>query len=200
MHVLIIATICVSAFSVLTPIQSESIYVYNYGNNFGDFFPQNNLADFNIQEYKYIDNLFKEKYEGTNIGGAFQTAVDGPDVFTPWFNGFALEISVSVYCGRPQTYSKGISIYYRDGTYGAFYPCYEKNAIGWNTYNTYNTYAFKDLSMVSGGFRLKIESSNSTINEPFGFDEIRITVVDERPKTTTAIPQSTTNPPTTTTP
>jgi len=194
MHVLIIATICVSAFSVLTPIQSESIYVYNYGNNFGDFFHQNNLADFNIQEYKYIDNLFKEKYEGTNIGGAFQTAVDGPDVFTPLFNGFLFEISLSVYCGRPQDDLKMITIYHRDEPYRAFYPCYEKNAIGWNTY------ASKDLSMVSGGFRLKIESSNSTINEPFGFDEIRITVVDERPKTTTAIPQSTTNPPTTTTP
>jgi len=197
MHVLIIATICVSAFSVLTPIQSESIYVYNYGNNFGDFFPQNNLADFNIQEYKYIDNLFKEKYEGTNIGGAFQTAVRGHDVFTPWFNGFLFEISVSVYCGRPQDDLKRISIYHRDDSYRYFHACHRSS--GWNTPG-WNTYAYKDLSMASGGFRVKIESSNSTINEPFGFDEIRITVVDERPKTTTAIPQSTTNPPTTTTP
>jgi len=197
MHVLIIATICVSAFSVLTPIQSESIYVYNYGNNFGDFFPQNNLADFNIQEYKYIDNLFKEKYEGTNIGGAFQTVVGGPEIFTPWFNGFPLELSVSVYCGRPQAAIKRISIYYRDGSYDYFHACHRSS--DWNTPG-WTTYAFKDLSMASGGFRVKIESSNSTINEPFGFDEIRITVVDERPKTTTAIPQSTTNPPTTTTP
>jgi len=194
MKVLTFATICLHTFSVLIPIQSESIYVYNYYNNFGDIFPQGEQTDLNIYRYEDIDNIFAEKYEGSNIGGAILTAEKGTTVIYPWpwFHGHPFAVTVTVYCGLSE-YGKMVWVqYHNESSEDYFYVCEGWKEQGW-TYN--HTYIPSMRFSFSDGFRLKFtlnDDDNATLNKPFGLDEIRLTVVEEPP--TTAPSQIATNP------
>jgi len=193
-----IAIICLSAFSVLIPIQSETIYIYNY-DNFGEVFPQGNQTDFNIYKYKDINDIFKEKYQGSNIGGAFRIEGNStaPTIYTPWLDEYIVDVSVTVYCGKLFTdhYTKVIGILYPDGTWDYFFVC-DSSDSAWTVGWTYNyTFVPPRRFEKSAGVQVSIYAINVTINEPFGFDEIRITTVEKIPPTTTAPKNSSTTAP-----
>jgi len=191
-----IAIICLSAFSVLIPIQSEKVIIYNY-DNFGEVFPQGNQTDFNIYKYKDINDIFKEKYQGTNIGGAFriERGSTAPTIFTPWLDGYIVDVSVTVYCGKLFTdqATKLIGVHYPDRDWDYTFVCDSSDSawtVGW-TYN--HTFVPTRRFGKSAGVQVSIYAINVTINEPFGFDEIRITTVEKIPPTTTAPLQIATN-------
>ena len=117
-------------FSVFVSIQSETIHIYNY-DNFGDVFHQGELDDLNVFKYKDIDNLFEEKYSGSNIGGAFQ--VDGDSISTLpnttiqyQFLGYIVDVTASFYCGDTNL---SLDIEYSDGGGESVDIC---NATGWH--------------------------------------------------------------------
>ena len=110
---LIFTTIVLYWFSVLIPVQSVKVYIFNYDNNFGDFFHQGDRNDFNLYKYKDID-ILKEKYEGSNIGGAFQEEGDY-EMRTHKFEGYLVNMTGTFYCGNPNAYRNGFGFEYVDG-------------------------------------------------------------------------------------
>ena len=124
----------ITIFSVVIPIQSHETFtidVYNY-ESFGELFPQSRgIDDFHVYEYANMDNIFAEKYKGSNIGGAF--LVQGwTSIETDAFEGYITDITTTFYCGG--TYpeepdSLWIDVYYNDVDHDRNSLCTEK---GWH--------------------------------------------------------------------
>ena len=81
-------------FSVVILIQSDDvIYDYDY-DNFGEIFPQGvGVDDFHLYKYANIDTIFDEKYNGTNVGGAFLVKGDKRQETTV-YDGYIVSIIV----------------------------------------------------------------------------------------------------------
>jgi len=170
-------------FSVL--IQSSEIeYVYNY-DNFDQIFQQGGLYNFNVAKYEDIDSIFDKPYEGSNIGGAF--LLYGPWTSRGWheqsFDGYIIKIQTKYYCGKQKEHL-ALWINYADGQQDSSWLC--DDTTGWNY-----TYTWIPPTH-SENFTLGISGSGVTVNQPLGFDEIRITVDNKwhtLPKTTSTPPQ-----------
>jgi len=171
-------------FSVLIQIQSTEIeYIYNY-DDFSEIFEQGGLHNFNVARYEDIDDIFDKPYEGSNIGGAFLLYGDWQTRY--WhereFDGNIIKITTTHYCGKlTDIYTLTLWINYPDGSKDYKGIC--SDTTGWN-YN-YTWIAPRHTE----NFTLGIEGAYATVNEPIGFDEIRITMTDTPPKTTTTPPQ-----------
>jgi len=172
-------------FSVLIQIQSdEIIYVYNY-EDFSEIFQQGGLHNFNVAKYQDIDNIFDKPYEGSNIGGAFLLYGDWQT--NPWheqeFDGYVVDVTASFYCGK-KTNDFALWINYPDGKMDHTEIC--SDSTSWN-------YNYKWIPPTrfnhTASFTLGINANGATVNEPFGFDKIRIKVTDTPPKTTSTPPQ-----------
>jgi len=166
-------------FSVLIQIQSTEIeYIYNY-DDFSEIFEQGGQHNFNVAKYQDIDNIFDKPYEGSNIGGAF--LLYGKWLSGSWhqqeFVGYIIKITTTHYCGKLNAPLK-LWINYADGSEDSKEIC--SDTTGWN----YN-YAWIPTRHTES-FTLGISAEGATVNEPFGFDEIRITVTDAKTTKKTA--------------
>jgi len=169
-------------FSVLIQIQSTEIeYIYNY-DDFSEIFEQGGLHNFNVARYEDIDDIFDTPYEGSNIGGAF--LLYGKWLTGGWherqFPGYIMKITTTHYCGKlTDTFTLWVT--YADGYQETKGIC--SDTAGWS----YNSTWFPQRH--SENFTLGIEGQHATVNKPLGFDEIRITMTDTPPKTTSTPPQ-----------
>jgi len=175
-------------FSVLIQIQSTEIeYIYNY-DDFSEIFEQGGLHNFNVARYEDIDDIFDTPYEGSNIGGAF--LLYGKWLTGGWheqeFDGYITKITTTHYCGNlsePNIWNPKIMLWidYVDGSYERKEIC--SDALGWN----YNYVWIPQKPKKD--FTFGMEGKDATVNKPLGFDEIRITMTDTPPKTTSTPPQ-----------
>jgi len=167
-------------FSVVIPIQSrETTYTYNYDYGFSGIFPQfDGVNDFHVYKYEHIEIIFDEKYNGTNIGGAFLVRGHS-DTGTIEFEGYLVDISATFYCGGTDAEEGGasllIDVYYPDGEDDYIFICQEK---GWH----YNHTWIPPRGTKYQNFRLWIEALDATIDKAYGFDELRITFTDKPPQ------------------
>jgi len=167
-------------FSAVIPIQSrETTYTYNYDYGFSEIFPQGDgVNDFHVYKYEQIEIIFDEKYNGTNIGGAF--VVQGTSITGPIeFEGHLVDITATFYCGGTHAeegaYSLWIAVYYPDGEYDPIYICQEK---GWH----YNYTWIPPSAARYQSFTLHIAANDVTMDKAYGFDELRITFLDKPPQ------------------
>ena len=103
------ATFLLYWFAVLVPIEGNKTYIYNY-TNFQEFFPQDKLDDFKLYKYENIEDHFKEKYKGPNIGGAWQMSKPIPDPYQynctgKEFDGNKATITTTYYCHGSKSYN-----------------------------------------------------------------------------------------------
>jgi len=165
-----IAVMIISLFSVVIPIQSREI-IYNY-DNFGDIFPQSDSGnDFHVYKYAEIDNIFDEKYEGTNIGGAY--LVQGTSyVTTSEFKGQLVSITATIYCAKNYWGTLMMAVGYPG--FGEYIWICNEHGSDWN----YNITWSPPSAAKYQKFNLIIGADSATINRVYGFDELRITTSD----------------------
>jgi len=163
----------ITIFSVVIPIQSHETFtidVYNY-ESFGELFPQSRgIDDFHVYEYANMDNIFAEKYKGSNIGGAF--LVQGDNItYAPKSEGYLVDITATFYCGSTHAEdgenSLSMDVWY-DGDRDFTYICQER---GWH----YNYTWIPPSGAKHHSFTVNINAHRANINKPYGFDELRIT-------------------------
>jgi len=175
-------TICFYYISVLIPIQSELIYVYNY-DNFGDIFHQGNRNDFNVYKYEDIDSIFETKYAGTNIGGAFQM-LGNFSTATHQFDGYLVDVTATIYCANTEERENWLMWFKTGNNWDAGrYVCGE-SPVDTNNWN-YNIKWIPYFD-INENVTLHFESFGATVNKPFGFDEIRVTTRETPPDNTNA--------------
>jgi len=166
----------ISIFSVVIPIQSrETVYTYNY-DNFGDFFPQDDIEVFNITKYADNNTIFEQEYNGTNIGGAFLVKGSGDGVSQ--FEGYIVNITATFYCGSTNK-EEGVNSLYIEVHYPRGYPegihlCKER---GWHYNYTWTPSLARQLN-----FTVIAEADEATIHKAYGFDELRIITSDTPPQ------------------
>jgi len=164
--------------SVVIPIQSEIIYIYNY-DNFGELFHQGARWDYNIYKYEDIDKIFDTEYKGTNIGGAFTIYDSYSYSYALPFEGYLVDITASFYCGSTYPKDEGslwINIDYHDEVNDGRFLCQER---GWNYNYTWippSGAKYQNFTMTGIG------AFNATMNKAYGFDELRITTSDTPPQ------------------
>ena len=160
-------TICFYYFSLLIPIQSELIYVYNY-DNFDDIFHEGNRNDFNVYKYEDIDNIFETKYDGPNIGGAFQMQGNSTTI-THQFDGYLVDVTASFYCYNAEEVEMNweMSILYEDGTFERNRVCIGSGPSNWKYNITWIPYfPLKQVSFHSMPSNVRIQSMSSSIEGP----------------------------------
>jgi len=178
-------TAIIYLLSAVIPIKSgEIIYDYDYS-NLGEIFPQSDrINDFHLYKYSDIDKIFDDKYEGSNIGGAF--LMEG-NYYTdrseaPVFPGYLVNITATVYCGSTVAeeglYSLRIDVPYVDGGWAFNYLC--GNRTGWHYDHTYTPTTVTDPT--KQGFQVLFAALNATTNRAYGFDELRITTSKTPPQ------------------
>jgi len=174
-----IAVTIICIFSVVIPIQSGRIaYTYNY-DNFNEIFPQDNgvINNFYLFKYEDLDRIFDTEYEGTNVGGAF-VVLGSVHHGTPNYKGYVVDITATFYCGSTDDSSENwlkIGVFYEDA-YDNFYPCEER---GWH----YNQTLIPPKRDEYQNFYVEFQTCcDATINEPYGFDMVRITTSDTPPQ------------------
>jgi len=177
-------TAIIYLLSAVIPIKSgEIIYDYDYS-NLGEIFPQSDrINDFHLYKYSDIDKIFDEKYEGSNIGGAF--LMEG-NYYTdlseaPVFPGYLVNMTATFYCGSTHAeegiYSLYIGVVYVDGDGTGIWPCEET---GWHY-----DYPWTPTSIYTGNQEFQLyfwAADNATTNRPYGFDELRITTSKTPPQ------------------
>jgi len=176
-------TAIIYLLSAVIPIKSgEIIYDYDYS-NLGEIFPQSDrINDFHLYKYSDIDKIFDEKYEGSNIGGAF--LMEG-NYYTdllkaPVFPGYIVKITATFYCGSTYaeegTNSLLISVAYVDEGSDYTYLCEDRT--GWH----YDYPWTPVTNPRKQGFQVYFMARNATTNRPYGFDELRITTSKTPPQ------------------
>jgi len=175
-------TAIIYLLSAVIPIKSgEIIYDYDYS-NLGEIFPQSDrINDFHLYKYSDIDKIFDEKYEGSNIGGAF--LMEGnygtylPEA--PVFPDYLVNITATFYCGSTYaeegTNSLWIGVFYGDEGADGIWLC--KDRTGWHY-----DYLWTPTNLGNQGFRLYFQARNAVTNRPYGFDELRITTSKTPPQ------------------
>jgi len=175
-------TAIIYLFSVVIPIQSGEI-IYNY-DNLGEMFAQGSgVNDFHLFKYSDIDTIFDEKYEGSNIGGAYLIEGNFSNIYAEVhvFPGYLVNITATFYCGSTKAEEGGNSLWmgvqYIEADYAQSFLCRDRT--GWRY-----DYTWTPAPTTPGtqGFKLNFRALNATPNRAYGFDELRIATSEEPPQ------------------
>jgi len=175
-------TAIIYLFSVVIPIKSgEIIYTYDYY-NLGEIFPQGSgINDFHLYRYSYIDTIVHEKYNGSNIGGAFlmEGYYETNLSEVPVFPGYLVNITATFYCGSTRAEegwrSLRIAVFYVGGGWGPDYHC---DRTGWHYDHTWTP----STSLGNQGFQVYFTAHHAVTNRAYGIDELRITTSKTPPQ------------------
>jgi len=174
-------TAIIYLLSAVVPTKSGEI-IYNF-DNLGEIFPQGSgINDFHLYRYSIIDTILHEKYNGSNIGGAFlmegNFVTNRPEAHE--FPGYLVNITTTFYCGSTHAEegenSLGIAVFYVGGGWGSTYLC---DRTGWHYDHTWTPSV---TSLANPGFTIGFQAWNATTNRPYGFDELRITTTKTPPQ------------------
>jgi len=177
-------TAIIYLLSAVIPTKSgELIYVYDY-DNLGEILPQGSgINDFHLYKYSDIDTIFHEKFEGSNIGGAFLMEGNYRTDLSeaPVFPGYIVNITATFYCGSTRAEegvnSLRIYVFYVDGGANGIYLCEDRT--GWHYDHTWTPTV---TILGKQGFQLFFWAWNAVTNRPYGFDELRITTSKTPPQ------------------
>jgi len=175
-------TAIIYLLSAVIPIKSGEL-VFDY-DNLGEIFPQGSgINDFHLYKYSDLDKILDDKYEGSQIGGAFLMEGDYYTNFpeAPIFPGYIVNITATFYCGSTEAEegqnSLFIEVAYVGEGWDATYLC--DNRTGWHY-----DYPWTPIVAIPGyqGFQFRFAAGNATANRAYGFDELRITTTKTRPQ------------------
>jgi len=177
-------TAIIYLLSAVIPIKSgEIIYDYDYS-NLGEIFPQSDrINDFHLYKYSDIDKIFDEKYEGSNIGGAFLMEGNYGTKLSevPVFPGYLVNIKATFYCGSTYaeelTNSLRLDVFYVDGQwFDGTWLCEDRT--GWHYDYPYTP----TTNPREPGFQVNFVARNATTNRAYGINELRITTSKTPPQ------------------